>query len=141
MLLDGEEVTSMSPSGLRAAIGYVEQDATDAEILAAMERTRLLILLSRLLLLLDEAASQLDALYELALRETITDIARETTVLVVAHRLSTVTLADRIIVLDAGVVRAVGTHDELVDLDALYRELAATQLLAVRDEEEATAAA
>jgi ATP-binding cassette subfamily C protein len=193
VLLDGEDVASLSLPGLRATIGYVEQDApvlagtlrdnlrfaapeaTDTEILAAMERTRLTAMLSRLpdgldtsvghrgltlsggerqriaiarallrnprLLLLDEATSQLDALNELALRETIADISRETTVLVVAHRLSTVTLADRIIVLDAGVVRAVGTHDELVDLDALYRELAATQLLAVRVEEEATVAA
>jgi ATP-binding cassette subfamily C protein len=193
VLLDGQDVASISLPVLRGTIGYVEQDspvmagtlrdnlrfaapdATDAEILEAMERTRLIALLSRLpdgldtsvghrgltlsggerqriaiarallrnprLLLLDEATSQLDALNELALRETIADIARETTVLVVAHRLSTVILADRIIVLDAGVVRAVGTHDELVDLDALYRELAATQLLAVRDEDEATVAA
>ncbi len=193
VLLDGEDVSSLPLPGLRGMIGYVEQDSpvlagtlrdnlrfaapdvTDAEILEAMERTRLMALLGRLpdgldtsvghrgltlsggerqriaiaraflrkprLLLLDEATSQLDALNELALRETIADIARETTVLVVAHRLSTVTLADRIIVLDAGVVRAVGTHDELVDLDALYRELAATQLLAVREPDAATMAA
>ena len=193
VLLDGEDVSSLPLPGLRGMIGYVEQDSpvlagtlrdnlrfaapnvTDADILEAMERTRLMGLLSRLpdgldtsvghrgltlsggerqriaiaraflrkprLLLLDEATSQLDALNELALRETIADIARETTVLVVAHRLSTVTLADRIIVLDAGVVRAVGTHDELVDLDALYRELAATQLLAVREPDAATMAA
>lgn len=192
VLIDGEDVASMTLPGLRSAIGYVEQDApvlagtlrdnlrfaapnaTDAEILEAMERTRLIPLLNRLpdgldasvghrgltlsggerqriaiarallrkprLLLLDEATSQLDALNELALRETISDIARETTVLVVAHRLSTVTLADRIIVLEAGMVRAVGTHDELVDLDALYRELAATQLLAGREQPESTAA-
>ena len=63
------------------------------------------------LLLLDEATSQLDAVNEMALRDVVADAARTTTVLVVAHRLSTVTLADRIIVMDAGEVRAVG-HTE-----------------------------
>ncbi|MBA2772663.1 MAG: ABC transporter ATP-binding protein, partial [Nocardioidaceae bacterium] len=56
--------------------------------------------------------------------------ACETTVPVVAQRLSTVAMADRIIVMDRGVARAVGRHRDLVMTDPLYAELAATQLLA-----------
>jgi ABC-type multidrug transport system fused ATPase/permease subunit len=90
-------------------------------------------LLRRPRLLLDEVTSQLDAINEAALRDTIADVASTTTVLVVAHRLSTVTMADRIIVMDAGRVRAIGTHRHLISTDAVYAELAATQLIATSD--------
>ena len=83
-------------------------------------------------LLLDEATSQLDALNEASLRETIATVATSTSVLVVAHRLSTITLADRILVLDAGRLRAEGTHQDLLEGDALYAELAVTQFLATK---------
>jgi ABC-type transport system involved in Fe-S cluster assembly fused permease/ATPase subunit len=50
-----------------------------------------------------------------------------------AHRLSTVTMADRIVVIDAGRMRAIGTHAELLGTDRLYTELAATQFLVPAD--------
>ncbi|MDR7280904.1 ABC transporter ATP-binding protein [Catenuloplanes atrovinosus] len=74
-------------------------------------------------LLLDEATAQLDALTEQALQECVRAQSRTGAVVTIAHRLSTVLDADRIVVLEAGRVRAQGTHAQLLETDDLYRRL------------------
>jgi ABC-type multidrug transport system fused ATPase/permease subunit len=180
--IDGRDIRTWPLPELRAAIGYVEQDApilagtlrdnlrlaspdaTDDDFHAVLTITRLQGLLDRLprgldtpighrgttlsggerqriaiaravlrrprVLLLDEATSQLDAVNELAIRALIEAVAPTTTVVVIAHRLSTVTSADRILVMEAGRVRAIGRHAELASTDDLYRRLVTSQLLA-----------
>ena len=74
--------------------------------------------------LLDEATAQLDALTESAVAEGVRELARDGAVVSIAHRLSTVIDADRIVLLDGGRVRVVGTHEELLR-DELYAGLVA----------------
>jgi len=77
------------------------------------------------LLVLDEATSALDARTERAVQEAIEAQRGRHALLVIAHRLSTVRRADRIVVLEKGVVSDQGTHDELMARGGLYRELVA----------------
>ena len=121
------DVLDRDPAGLDAAVGE------DGVMLSGGERQRLAIARALLaappILLLDEATASLDGVNEQLLREAIDKVAEHRTLLVIAHRLSTVVDSDRIVVLDKGRVVGVGTHSELVVSTPLYKKLAKHQLL------------
>jgi ATP-binding cassette subfamily B protein len=79
------------------------------------------------ILLLDEATNALDAESEQAVQSGLKHLMATRTTLVIAHRLATVLNADRIVVVDQGEIKAVGTHAELISQDGLYRRLAMLQ--------------
>lgn len=121
------DVLERSPLGLDAPVGEA------GVMLSGGERQRLAIARALLaappILLLDESTSSLDGLNEQRMREAIDAVAAGRTLIVIAHRLSTVVDSDLIIVLDHGEVVGQGTHAELVESVPLYRELARHQLL------------
>jgi len=79
-------------------------------------------------LFFDEATSSLDANNEKTIMENLDKFFQNKTVLVIAHRLSTVKNADQIVVLDKGRIVETGTHKELVDQEGAYFELVKNQL-------------
>ncbi len=81
-------------------------------------------------ILLDEATASLDVDNETEIQEAITHLVRGKTVLIIAHRMRTVEKADKIIVLDGGVVAESGTHDELMQKNGLYHKLVELQTAA-----------
>jgi ATP-binding cassette subfamily B protein/ATP-binding cassette subfamily C protein len=121
------DIVGRTPMGLDAQVGE------GGVLLSGGERQRLAIARTLLaappILLLDEPTSNLDARNEAALRDAIDAVSADRTLLIIAHRLSTVVDADQIVVLDGGRVVASGRHDELTETSALYRELATHQLL------------
>ncbi|MBL3527743.1 MAG: ABC transporter ATP-binding protein/permease [gamma proteobacterium endosymbiont of Lamellibrachia anaximandri] len=175
VLLDGQDVRSVTRDSLRAVIGIVPQDtvlfnesilynlsygrpdASRDEIEAAAriahiadfidslpdgyetvvgerglklsggEKQRIAIARAMLkrprILVFDEATSSLDTKTEQAIQETLKEVAKDHTTLVIAHRLSTVVDADRILVMEQGSIVEQGTHRELLEMNGRYRQM------------------
>lgn len=121
------DVLERSELGIQAPVGE------SGVMLSGGERQRLAIARTLLaappILLLDESTSSLDGLNEQRMREAIDAVAAGRTLVVIAHRLSTVVDSDHIVVLEHGRVAGQGTHEQLLDSTPLYRELARHQLL------------
>ena len=86
------------------------------------------------ILILDEATSHLDSESEHLIQKALENVMKNRTTIVIAHRLSTVRTASRILVLDNGQIAEEGTHEELIKQDGVYRKLYELQFLADKEE-------
>lgn len=136
--MDDEEVRRAAD--LAHASGFIRETPDGLETMVAElgsslsggQRQRIAIARALLrdpsILILDEATSQIDAESEEQINAAVAEFSRGRTVLVIAHRLSTVLAADRIVVMNEGRVVDQGVHQELMDRCEVYRRLAQTQL-------------
>jgi ATP-binding cassette subfamily B protein len=120
-LAQAHEFVERLPQGYETVIG--ERGIT----LSGGQRQRIAIAralaLDPRILILDDATASVDATTEAQIRSGLREVMRGRTTLIIAHRLSTIALADEIVVLDSGRIAARGTHDELLETSAVYREI------------------
>lgn len=115
-----DEVIALLPQGLDTRVGE------GGTALSGGERQRVALARAFVkdapILLLDEVTSALDGMNEARVTQALHELAQGRTVMVIAHRLSTIRSADQIVVLNAGGVEAIGTHNDLYEGCATYRE-------------------
>ena len=111
--------------------GYETMIGENGANLSGGERQRIAIARAILrdpaILILDEPTSSLDSEAEDKIKQTLSSISKNRTTIIIAHRLSTVTNSNRIIVLDKGKISAIGKHNELLEKSSLYKKLALLQ--------------
>ena len=132
-IVEAAKMANAHPFISRLPKGYDTVIGERGELLSGGERQRLAIARALLprppLLIFDEATSQLDAQSERLITEALERIIHHHTVLIVAHRLSTVRLAHRIVLIQEGRIVEQGSHDELLQKSPLYRRFCELQLM------------
>ena len=122
--IDGKDIKEFKINSLRYLMGIVTQetflfdDSVKANIAYGVENIS-----DDKILILDEATSSLDSESEEHVQSAIENLMSERTVFVIAHRLSTVHNANKILVLENGQIVQEGKHDELVNIEGLYKQL------------------
>jgi len=118
---------------MRLPEGYETSVGEQGSLLSGGQRQRIALARALLkdapILILDEATSSLDSESESLVQQAIDTLVKDRTVLVIAHRLSTVQEADQIVVLDNGEIIEQGSHESLVNLNGLYSKLVSSQAL------------
>jgi ABC-type multidrug transport system fused ATPase/permease subunit len=150
---DAEVVDAARRAGLAEVVaelpdGYDTRVGERGLTLSGGQRQRVAIARALLaqprVLILDDATSSVDATTESRIKEALREVMKGRTTFVIAHRLSTLALADEIVVLEGGRIAAHGGHDELLEASELYAEIAERGLpdqvfLTRRDEEQEVA--
>ena len=128
-----EEFLKNQPDGLDTVVGNrgLKMSGGEKQRLSIAR----IVLKDPSILILDEATSALDSISEPAIQSALEHLMNGRTSIVIAHRLSTILKADRILVVQDGVIAEQGTHDELLSKNGTYRELYETQFRQVIERE------